>query len=313
MIGIIFTILSLLSILGILGLLFRFIKNFDKNRYYFMPLYTPSPEYWYPEWETNMAVHHTFKNTYIDTYTTLHGYTSRPVKHILPSDIIILYLHGNAGNVYLRIPHFQDIVRRLDDVYSDGNGGTTEIREHVLIAFDYRGFGLSSGSPTAEGILEDGYQMWAWCKSKFPQNKIILYGESIGTSVVSHMASRTNPNGIILKSPFSSMHSLVADLFHLRGILREIPKRIIPDDFLTEKWLEFAYNDVRIEFRQGQRSRCKKPEMVILHNKNDELIPTRNIRALLDKYKSFPLEGGHNDCPLDGAWLEGVCYVLDRI
>jgi len=279
-----------------------------------MPLYTPSPEYWYPEWNKSMAIHHTFQNTYEDNYSTLHGFISRPVKDVLPSDIIILYLHGNAGNIYHRIPHFKNIIRSLDDAYSDGNGGTTEIREHVLIAFDYRGFGLSAGSPTSDGILEDGLQMWAWCKSKFPQNKIILYGESIGTSVVSHMALYTNPNGIILKSPFSSMHSLVADMFYLPGILREIPKWIIPDDFLTEEWLRDVYDSfITIEFCQGQGTSLKKPEIVILHNKKDELIPTRNIRALLEKYKSFSLEGGHNDCPLDGAWLEGVCHVLDKI
>jgi hypothetical protein len=82
-----------------------------------MPLYTPIPEYWYPEWKKSMAIHHTFKDTYVDNYSTLHGYISRPVKDVLPSDIIILYLHGNAGNIYHRIPHFNDIIRCLDDAY----------------------------------------------------------------------------------------------------------------------------------------------------------------------------------------------------
>jgi hypothetical protein len=278
-----------------------------------MPLYTPTPEYWYPEWKTSMAISHMFKNTYEDNYSTLHGYISRPVKDVLPSDIILLYLHGNAGNIYIRVPHFNEIVHCLDDVYSDGNGNTTEIRKHVIVAFDYRGFGLSSGSPTVDGILEDGLQMWAWCKSRFPQNKIILYGESIGTSVVSHMALYDFPNGIILKSPFSSMHSLVADMFYLPRILCDIPKWIIPGDFLTEKWLKDVYHSNIIMFYKGQATKIKKPEIVILYNKKDELISTRNIKSLLDKYKSFALEGGHNDCSIDGSWLEGVCHVLDKI
>jgi hypothetical protein len=277
-----------------------------------MPLYTPTPEYWYPEWQKNMAIQHTFKNINGNN-TTLHGYINRPVKEVLPSDIIILYLHGNAGNIYIRIPHFNDIIQRLDDVYSDGNGGITEIRKHVIVAFDYRGFGLSNESPTTEYILEDGMQMWLWCKSRFPQNKIILYGESIGTSVVSYMAKLSNPNGIILKSPFSSMHSLVADIFHLYGILRYIPKLIIPEDFLTEEWLKDIYESNINVFNNGKGIKIKKPEIVILYNKEDELIATRNIKGLLDKYKSFSLEGGHNDCPIDGYWINGVCHVLNKI
>ena len=263
---------TILFIICLLGLLMLFIKNFDKNRYYFMPLYTPSPEYWYPQWLDTMAIQHTFKSTYKDIFTTLHGYISRPINNVLPSDIIILYLHGNAGNIYHRIPHFKNIIERLDATYSNGNGGITEIRKHILIAFDYRGFGLSSGSPTSKGILEDGLQMWKWCKTNFPQNKIILYGESIGTSVVSHMALYAKPNGIILKSPFSSMHSLIADMLYLPWILRDIPKWIIPDDFLSEEWLEDIY--------YWQSMPVKKPEIVILHNKDDALIPTKNITPL---------------------------------
>lgn len=299
----------------VIGILIYFLKYFDKNRYYFKPLYTPSPEYWYPEWQTEMSIQHTYKTTNeYGNEIRLHGYISLPIKNVLPSDIIILYLHGNSGNIYTRIPHFKDIVNNLDKTYADGNGCITGTREHVLVSFDYRGFGLSNGSPTPDGILEDGLQMWKWCKSQFPQNKIVLYGESIGTSVVSFMASRgAYADGIILKSPFASMHSLVADMFHLPRFISQIPKWIIPDDFLTAEWLADIYDAISLEFNKGRSTIQKKPEIVILHNKNDELIPTRNIQGLLDKYKSFCIEGGHNDCSLEGVWLEGVCSVLDKI
>jgi pimeloyl-ACP methyl ester carboxylesterase len=299
----------------VFGLLINFIKNFDKNQYYFMPLHSPTKD-WYPEWQESMSIIHKFQDNSNGktNQITLHGYISCPLNKVLPSDIIILYIHGNAGNIYVRIPHFQEIIQKLDNTYKDGHAGKTEIRQHVLVAFDYRGFGLSSGIPTVEGILEDGLQMVIWCRSKFPQNKIILYGESIGTSVVANLALAANPDGIILKSPFSSMHSLVSDILHLPGIMREIPKWIIPDDFLTEKWLINLYHSDTIEYYKTRGITIKKPEMVILYNKDDELIPSKNIKGLLDKYKSVALEGGHNDCSLeDSSWLEGVCHVLDKI
>ena len=43
------------------------------------------------------------------------------------------------------------------------------------------------------------------------------------------------------------------------------------------------------------------------------VLNVQRCKGLLQKYKSFSLEGEHNDCPLDGSWLEGVCYVLDKI
>jgi len=300
-----------------------FFLKFDKNKHYFMPIYTPSPNYFYKEWNEENAIMITYKNDNNDNANdnndnandnningktiTLHGYSSTPIKKILSSDIIILYFHGNAGNVYLRIPQFKEMVEKLNARYEYGNKGTT-VREHVIIAFDYQGFGLSSGVPTSQGILEDGMQIWRWCQSKFKQNKIILYGESIGTSVSAYVYLNSIPDGIILKSPFSSMHSLISDWFHLPGFMRNIPRWFIPNDFLTGIWLE-----KRIQSRCIWEKEDKNIPIVILHNKEDKLIPTRNIKELLHKYRSFALEGGHNDCDIDIAWLNGCSYVLDKV
>lgn len=295
------TFLIFLYILALLGILFYIIKQFDKNRYYFMPLYTPSQDYFYPQWNPEHEIKLEFNNDTTARYN-LYGYSTTPIKQILPSDVIILYMHGNAGNIYLRIPKFLGMRDAFNARYADGNNCITERREHVLIGFDYRGFGLSSGAPTSEGILEDGIQIMSWCRSTFPNNKIVLYGESIGSSVVAYIVSKSSRmDGIILKSPFASMHSLVCDMFHLPIALRYLVRNIIPDDFLTAEWLD------------SKPLRNKEIPLVILHNKDDELIPTRNIQVLLDKYKSFIIEGSHNDCDIEGAWLNGCCHVLDKI
>ena len=202
------------------------IKTFDKNKYYFMPFGAPSPEYYYPEWHASNHVEINFQGD------RLFGYTSKPLLDIKPSNIVILYFHGNAGNIYFRIPHFKTMINKLNN--NDDFNNKNDKKEYVLIAFDYRGYGLSTGVPTTEGILEDGLQMVKWCKTNYPNNKIVYYGESIGTSILAYVAQFTKPHGIILKSPFSSMATLVADMFHIPA---RITQYFIHNDFLTEKWL----------------------------------------------------------------------------
>lgn len=273
-------------------ILIRYIKIFDKNKYYFMPFWSPSPEYYYPEWkaEYNVEINYVGLSHY-----HLYGFISKPVISVKQDDIIILYFHGNAGNIYFRIPKYLEMIKHLD--------GHCKDKKHVLVSFDYRGFGCSNGVPSAEGILEDGLQMVAWCKSQFPNNKIIYYGESIGTSVVAYVSqikhlgksSIKSPDGIILKSPFTSMSSLVADKFYLPYWL---PEYFIPNDFRTLEWLD---------------NTNKKIPIIIMHNRNDSLIPTRNIKPLLDKYISIILEGEHNDCDIDSTWLNSFKCVYDKL
>ena len=174
-----------------------------------MPFWAPSPDYYYPNWSDSNHVEINFKDY------KLYGYTNKPITHVKPEDIIILYFHGNAGNIYFRIPQFINMINKL----KSNKHNTNSESQYVLAAFDYRGFGLSNGTPTYEGILEDGVQMANWARVHFPKNKIVYYGESIGTSVVAYISQFTHPNGIILKSPFASMASLVADMFHIPYII----------------------------------------------------------------------------------------------
>lgn len=286
----------LLVLCIIIGIGAFIILNFNRNKYYFMPFSASSPEYYYPEWNAENGVEINYSaishNNLEHQNYKLCGFISNPVFSVTLNDIIILYFHGNAGNIYLRIPKYLEMVEHLDK--------HNDTHRHVLVSFDYRGFGCSNGVPSVEGILEDGLQMVNWCREKFPKNKIIYYGESIGTSVVAYISQynlkqyNQNPIGIILKSPFASMSSLVADMFNLPYW---IPEYIIPNDFRTFEWLDNVDKNIPI---------------LIMHNKNDLLIPTRNIKPLLDKYISITLEGGHNDCEINTTWLNGFKHVIDN-
>ena len=102
----------------------------------------------------------------------------------------ILYLHGNAGSLENRIHkinHFNDMNINF-----------------LIIA--WRGFSGNNGKPTEQGLYEDGKSAINWLAKKGVNEKnLILYGESLGTGVATHLAQNKNYAGIILETPFTSM------------------------------------------------------------------------------------------------------------
>ena len=102
----------------------------------------------------------------------------------------ILFFHGNAGSLENRIHklnHFRDMKVNF-----------------LIIA--WRGFSGNKGKPSEEGLYEDGNSAINWLLNKGAnQENIILYGESLGTGVATHLAQKKNFAGMILETPFTSM------------------------------------------------------------------------------------------------------------
>ena len=102
----------------------------------------------------------------------------------------ILFFHGNAGSLENRIHklnHFRDMNVNF-----------------LIIA--WRGFSGNKGKPSEEGLYEDGKSAINWLVNKgVKQENIILYGESLGTGVATHLAQNKKFAGIILETPFTSM------------------------------------------------------------------------------------------------------------
>jgi pimeloyl-ACP methyl ester carboxylesterase len=221
----------------------------------------------------------------------LFGYTSKPLSNIKSFHKILLYFHGNAGNIYYRIPTFRQMLNKLNKLEKD---------DYVLIAFDYRGYGCSSWGPGIDNILEDGLEISKWSKTQFPHNNIYYYGESIGTSIVAYSSMYYPPKGIILKSPFYSMATLIADMYSLPYWLGDY---IASNDFTTAKWL--ISNEI-----DKHNIPC-----LIIYNKDDELIPRSNVEKLLSartqqNHLSIEISGGHNDCEFDDIWHNAVKKIL---
>ena len=79
-------------------------------------------------------------------------------------------------------------------------------RDINFLIIAWRGFSGNNGKPTEKGLYDDGKSAIDWLAKKGVREKdIILYGESLGTGVATHLAQNKNFAGIILETPFTSM------------------------------------------------------------------------------------------------------------
>ena len=75
---------------------------------------------------------------------------------------------------------------------------------------DYRGYGRSRPDfrPTIKSIMEDAEEAYEWVQKKYADNKIIVWGESLGGAVAVHIGGIYNCRSLILFSTFSSISDL---------------------------------------------------------------------------------------------------------
>jgi fermentation-respiration switch protein FrsA (DUF1100 family) len=197
----------------------------------------------------------------------------------------ILYFHGNGGNLSVWAPILAGIHRRGYELY----------------AFDYRGYGASTGRPSEQGLYRDVEAAVEWARpTEAPRVPVIYWGRSLGTTMAAYAATRRPPDGLILESGFSDARSL----------LRASPPMAFLSLFSSYKfptagWLE----------------KVRSPALV-LHGDRDGVIPFAAGRALFDRItgpKQFVvIEGGdHNDAaPPDpkAYWsaIDGFIASLSR-
>ncbi len=103
----------------------------------------------------------------------------------------ILFLHGNAGNASHRLPNAAELARLGADV----------------LLIDYRGYGMSEGSPSESGVYADARAGLAHLTQErgIPEQRIVLFGRSLGGAVAVDLARDRALAGVILESTFTSI------------------------------------------------------------------------------------------------------------
>ncbi|MDB9822811.1 alpha/beta hydrolase [Deltaproteobacteria bacterium] len=196
----------------------------------------------------------------------LHGWFF-PLKGEYP---VILFCHGNAGN----ISHRLDNIRLL-----------TERNLQVFI-FDYRGYGKSSGSPSEKGIYMDGRAAYDYLADKehIPPEKIVLFGRSLGGSVAIDLALNRDAGSIIVESAFVSTKDMAKTMFLFNMLSFVLPRN---------------YNNLE------KISKISIPKLII-HSEDDEIVPFSMGKKLFEASREpkyfFSIKGaGHNDTYMDGG------------
>jgi len=192
-----------------------------------------------------------------------------------PQSRLIINFHGNAGTVAQGW--------RTDSYRALSDGSTSNI--HIL-AIDYRGFGLSTGSPTEEGVIIDGVAAvdWAMRVALVPADRIIILGQSLGTAVTvavaEHYAKQgINFAGIVLVAGFTNLPGLLLD-YSIGGYVPLLsPLKAYPalwklfSAYLVDTWLstERLANFVRLSRRM---------RLFIIHARDDYEIPWTQSEGL---------------------------------
>jgi fermentation-respiration switch protein FrsA (DUF1100 family) len=185
---------------------------------------------------------------------------------LLPADTPrarIIYFHGNGGNLSVWAPI-------LTNLPSHG---------YSVLAFDYRGYGLSTGRPGEQGLYRDVDAVidgpWRDADRRTP---IVYWGRSLGTVMAAYAASIRPPDGMILEAGFPDLAALA----------RSSP----PLAFLA---LFSSYRFPTAEFLRQVHS-----PTLVMHGDADTVVPFALGRALFERLagaKHFvTIHGGdHND------------------
>ena len=158
----------------------------------------------------------------------------------------LLFFHGNAGELSNRIYKLNEL-NKLDI---------------NILLISWRGFSGNEGLPTEENLYEDAEAAIKWLNRKeVENNKIILYGESLGTGVAVEIGKKNNFNSIILESPFTSMENAAK--------------------------IYYPYLPVKLLLKDKYDSLSKittiKTPILIMHGKKDDIVPFSMGKELFEK------------------------------
>jgi fermentation-respiration switch protein FrsA (DUF1100 family) len=189
---------------------------------------------------------------------------------------VVLFAHGNAGNIADRVGMLQ------------------EIREAGLavLIFDYAGYGKSTGNPSEEQTYLDARAAFDWLLEQgYPPGRIILFGRSLGAAIAAWLA-RDNPVlGLVLAEPFTSL----ADVGKVH--YPWVPVRLL----------------LKSRYPTGEFLKDVVAPVAIIASPQDEIVPYRQAEELFaaapEPKRFITTAGSHNMlAPLDWAelrhWLD---------
>jgi uncharacterized protein len=158
---------------------------------------------------------------------------------------VILYLHGNAGHIGHR-------AYRLGPFGQLGWG---------VMLLEYRGFGGNPGRPSEQGLLSDARAGLAALRTMgFAPERIVLWGESLGSGLAVQLAAEQPVAAVLLEAPYTS--------------IADIARRRFP--FAPVRWLLLDQFDT-LRVIGGVRA-----PVLVMHGGRDQIIPVAMGRTVYE-------------------------------
>jgi fermentation-respiration switch protein FrsA (DUF1100 family) len=179
-----------------------------------------------------------------------------------------LYFHGNGGSLRYRVDRFRELT-------ATGDG---------LVALSYRGYGGSTGRPSEQGLIDDARAAYDFAIKRYPADRIVLWGESLGSGVAVALAAERKVTRIVLEAPFLSAVDVAAGVY----------------PYLPVRWL------MKDQFRSDLRVAKVTAPVLILHGDRDAVVPIASgqlLYKLITAPKRFVrvAGAGHEDLGHFGA------------
>jgi len=253
-------------------LVMALLLSFFENSLIYMPSVYPSGR-WQP-------VGLEFEDAYFQSAdgTKLHGWF---VPHERPR-AVILFSHGNGGNLSHRGETIAEMVRRL---------------QVSVMIYDYRGYGRSEGRPNEAGVLADARSARAWLarRAGISERDVVLFGESLGGAVAVDLAAHDQARGLILENTFSSLPDVAAHHYWW------LPVRLL----------------MRTRLDSAAKIRGYRGPVLQIHAEQDTIVPVRFAKKLFEQANEPKTwvsisDNDHND-PQTPEFYRAVDQFLDHL
>jgi hypothetical protein len=225
----------------------------------FMVTYHPTPYVPGPDWTLPANGEDVWVK--VANRGRVHGWFLRSLQQ--PAIATVLYCHGNGGNL--------SNVAWVAEILSK--------RGFDTLVFDYRGYGRSEGKLTDEwGLYADADAVYDHLVRErgAPPEKLVLYGQSLGTTVAIDVAARRPCAALIVESGLSSGSDMGVVAFPW------LPRRL---HFLAKN-----------RFESSRKIASAKCPVLVSHGTNDPIIPVDQGRRLYesarDPKRLVIVEGG---------------------
>jgi fermentation-respiration switch protein FrsA (DUF1100 family) len=193
-----------------------------------------------------------------------------------PGRPVVVFFHGNGEVLAWRVARFERLV--ADDL--------------GLVALSYRGYFGSTGRPSEQGLLRDAAAAYAFAAERYPADRIVLWGVSLGTGPAVALAVERPVGKLVLEAPFTSAVDIAASVFPF------VPVRMLMKD----------------RFRSDELIGRLAAPLLIIHGERDRVVPLRFGDRLFarapgpKRFVRFP-QGGHDDLDAHGALATVLQFI----